>query len=275
MFKMLKKCTKSVAAAAAALRTALSCQAQKAHALTVTQQLHCFFGDKLNSGWVERKKTALKMTQQLIYRKTTKNLGKNIKTNPIKWTMNPTIWKNITQHCFSVYRFQKVFLSMALHDVMKGGTPCMGTCPGRAHYWPAREQKCAHHCASFGSAAWDQTSVFLVMKKIYPCSASQRTQRYVSSGCSLFFWGSNRVLQVCLLTNILQTRPSSTLDLHIIWYWNGPSDNRSLPSIGTANGKWNGIKCLCFVDNRCSSARHTLTPPTACLQELGCFQRES
>ncbi len=31
----------------------------------------------------------------------------------------------------------------------------------------------------------------------------KRTQRYVNSGCSLFFWGSNGVSQVCLLTGFI------------------------------------------------------------------------
>ncbi len=57
--------------------------------------------------------------------------------------------------------------------------------------------------------------------------------------------------------------------------WSGPSYKRSRSWIGTVDGKWNGIKCLCFVGNRCSSTHHSLAPPTARLQELGCFQRES
>ncbi len=31
------------------------------------------------------------------------------------------------------------------------------------------------------------------------------------------------------------------------------------------------VSNVCFVDNRCSSARHSLALPTARLQELGCF----
>ncbi len=57
--------------------------------------------------------------------------------------------------------------------------------------------------------------------------------------------------------------------------WSGPSDKRSRSWFGTADGKWNGITFLCFVGNRRASARHSLAPPTARLQELGCFQRES
>ncbi len=36
------------------------------------------------------------------------------------------------------------------------------------------------------------------LRERLPCSASQRTQHCVNSGCSLFFWGSKGVSQVCL-----------------------------------------------------------------------------
>ncbi len=57
--------------------------------------------------------------------------------------------------------------------------------------------------------------------------------------------------------------------------WSGLSYKRSRSWFRTADGKLNGIKCLCFVGDRRSSARHSLAPPTARLQELGCFRRES
>ncbi len=50
--------------------------------------------------------------------------------------------------------------------------------------------------------------------------------------------------------------------------WSGPSYKISQSWFRTADGKWNGIKCLCFVDNRCSRARQSLAPPMECLQEL-------
>ncbi len=43
--------------------------------------------------------------------------------------------------------------------------------------------------------------------------------------------------------------------------WSGPSYKRSRSWFRTADGKWNGIKCLCFVGDR-ASARHSLAPPT-------------
>ncbi len=55
--------------------------------------------------------------------------------------------------------------------------------------------------------------------------------------------------------------------------WSSPSCKRSW--FRSAGGMWNGIKCLCFVVDRLSSTRHSLAPPTARLQELGFFRRES
>ncbi len=44
--------------------------------------------------------------------------------------------------------------------------------------------------------------------------------------------------------------------------WSGPSYKRSRSWLRTADGKWKSIKCLCFVRDRRSSARHSLAPPT-------------
>ncbi len=56
--------------------------------------------------------------------------------------------------------------------------------------------------------------------------------------------------------------------------WSSPSYKRSRSWFRTDDGKWNGIKCLCFVGVRRSSARPSLAPPTACLQELCFFRKE-
>uniref|UniRef100_A0A8C1YHX5 Ras-related protein R-Ras2 n=1 Tax=Cyprinus carpio TaxID=7962 RepID=A0A8C1YHX5_CYPCA len=53
------------------------------------------------------------------------------------------------------------FSIMPLHYVMKGGTPYMGTSPGRAcshMHRPEREQECAHQRTSFSSTARDSLS---------------------------------------------------------------------------------------------------------------------
>ncbi len=55
--------------------------------------------------------------------------------------------------------------------------------------------------------------------------------------------------------------------------WSGPSYKRSQSWFGTTDGKWNGIKCLCFVGNRRSSARHSLAPPTTRLQYCSVWQQ--
>ncbi len=57
--------------------------------------------------------------------------------------------------------------------------------------------------------------------------------------------------------------------------WSDLSYKRTRSWFRTAVGKWNGIKCLCFVFSRCSSARHSLAPPMVHLQELCFFRRES
>ncbi len=56
--------------------------------------------------------------------------------------------------------------------------------------------------------------------------------------------------------------------------WSGPSYKRSRSWFRTADGKWNGIKCLYFVGHwrKCSSLFSSAH--TARLQELSFFQRE-
>ncbi len=107
----------------------------------------------------------------------------------------------------------KFFSIMALPDVMKCGTPYMGISPGRTHlcmHQPEWEQERAHQHASSGSAARDSLRknvskevCFWLWGKDNLIQLPKRTQHYMNSGCSLFFWGSNRVSQVCLLKNVL------------------------------------------------------------------------
>ncbi len=72
------------------------------------------------------------------------------------------------------------------------------------------------------------------------------THRYVNSGYSLFFRGSNGVSQVFCWRTFYKQGPIRR------WIctsfnterWSGPSYKRSRSWFRTADGKWNGIKCL-------------------------------
>ncbi len=182
---------------------------------------------------------------------------------------------------------ESFFSIMALPDVMKGGTPCMDTSLRRARprtQRPARAQECTHQRASFG------------------CTARDSLGNNISKEVCFWLWGKDNLVQ-------LPEEPSVTWTVDIVCFsgaatefwkyvcwrtfykqgpvrrwictsfdterWSGPSYKRSRSWFRTADGKWNGIKCLCFVGNRSSCARHSLAPPTEHLQELGCFRRES
>ncbi len=105
--------------------------------------------------------------------------------------------------------FGKIFSIKALADVNDGGTPYMGISPGRkcpCTHRPERER--AHQRASFGCPALDSLGMndskevcFWLQDNLV--QLLKRTQRYVNSGCSLFFRVSNGVSQVCLLTKVL------------------------------------------------------------------------
>ncbi len=105
----------------------------------------------------------------------------------------------------------------------------------------------------------------------------KRTHRYVNSGYSLFFRGSNGVSQVFCWRTFYKQGPIRR------WIctsfnterWSGPSYKRSRSWFRTADGKWNGIKCLCFVGDRCKCSSIFSSAHTARLQELGFFRRES
>ncbi len=147
--------------------------------------------------------------------------------------VSKTIWKYDwvflwQKSSFRVHTsFGKFFSIMALADVNDGGTPYMGISPGRMRPCTHRpEQERAHQRASFSCTARDSLGknvskevCFWLWGKDNLVQLPKGIQRYVNSGRSLFFGGSNGFSQVCLLTNILKTRPSLTLDLHIIWYW--------------------------------------------------------
>ncbi len=124
--------------------------------------------------------------------------------------------------------------------------------------------RAANQHASISSAARDSLGknvskevCFWLWGKDNLVQLPKRTQRYVNSGYSLFFRGSNGVSQVFCWRTFYKQGPIR----HWIctWFnterWSGPSYKRSRSWFRTADGEWNSIKCLCFVGDRskCSS----------------------
>ncbi len=191
--------------------------------------------------------------------------------------------------------FGEFFSIVVLNDVNDGGTPYMGISPRRTRPYmhrPEREQPIKH--ASIGSAARDslgknvsKEECFWLWGKDNLVQLPKTTHRYVNSGYSLFFRGSNGVSQVFCWRTFYKQGPIRRWIC--TWFnterWSGPSYKRSRSWFRTADGKWNGIKSLCFVGDRSkcsslfSSAHNTpslfSSAHTARLQELGFFRRES
>ncbi len=154
--------------------------------------------------------------------------------------------------------------------------------------------RAANQHASIGSAARDSLGknvskevCFWLWGKDNLVQLPKTTHRYVNSGYSLFFRGSNGVSQVFCWRTFYKQGPIRRwiCTSFNIERWSGPSYKRSRSWFRTADGKRNGIKCLCFVGDRskCSSlfsSAHDMPSPfssahTARLQELGFFRRES
>ncbi len=99
-------------------------------------------------------------------------------------------------HSFRVRISFRKFSSMALHDVMKRGIPCMGISPGRASArtrQPEREQEYTHqhhwqHCTGLAREECLQRSVFGCEGKITLFSFPKK---------------SNGVSQVCLFVSVI------------------------------------------------------------------------
>ncbi len=134
--------------------------------------------------------------------------------------------------------------------------------------------RAANQHASIGSTARDSLGknvskevCFWLWGKDILVQLPKRTHRYVNSGYSLFFRGSNGVSQVFCWRTFYKQGPIRR------WIctsfnterWSGPSYKRSRSWFRTADGEWNGIKCLCFVGDR---HRHSLAPPTTRLHSL-------
>ncbi len=170
--------------------------------------------------------------------------------------------------------FGEFFSIVVLDDVNDGGTPYMGISPRRTRPYthrPEWERERTHQRASIGRlAARDSLGknvskevCFWLWGKDNLVQLPKRTHRYVNRGYSLFFRGSNGVSQVFCWQTFYKQGPIRR------WIctsfnterWSGPSYKRSRSWFRTADGKWNGIKCLCFVGDR-ASAHHSLAPPT-------------
>ncbi len=151
----------------------------------------------------------------------------------------------VEQQCF---RFGTALQSRSL----KGGVQC---CFMHSECYTVKElDSHAKHGQSFKKTIWTHNRVFLCQNLT---SGSYKFRRVFS------IMAQQGPVRRWICTSFNTER------------WSGPSYKRSQSWFRTADGKWKSIKCLCFVRDRCASARHSLAPPTARLQELGFFQRES
>ncbi len=178
------------------------------------------------------------------------------------WTYNRVFLCQIHTSGFFT-SFGKFFSIMAIPDVMKGGTPYMGMSPARlcTHLWEQDGTRDVFGCKG-------KITLFSFPKE-------HSVMWTVDAVC---FFGSATEFRKCVCWRIFY-KPGPVWCWICTWFdterWSGPSYEISPSWFRTADGKWNSIKCLCFVGYRYSSAHHSLAPPTACLQELGFFQRES
>ncbi len=146
-----------------------------------------------------------------------------------------------------IWTYNRVFLCQKSHFRVRGRTcPCT--------HRPEWERERAHQCASIGTlAARDSLGknvskevCFWLWGKDNLVQLPKRTHRYVNSGYSLFFRGSNGVSQVFCWRTFYKQGPIRR------WIctsfnterWSGPSYKRSRSWFRTADGKWNGFKCL-------------------------------
>ncbi len=150
---------------------------------------------------------------------------------------------------------------------------------------PARERERGHQRASFGRTARDSLGknvskevCFWLWGKDNLVRLPKRTQRYVNSRYSLFLRGSKGVSQVFCWWTFYKQGPVVRRCICTSFNterWSSPSYKRSRSWFRTADGKWNGIKCLRFFGDRRKCSSLFSSAHTARLQELGFFRRES
>ncbi len=159
--------------------------------------------------------------------------------------------KNLTSGFVQVS--ESFFSIVVLYDVNDGGTPYMGISRPCTHR-PEWEREPAHQRTSIGRLAAraslgknvSKEVCFWLWGKDNLVQLPKTTHRYVNSGYSLFFRGSNGVSQVFCWRTFYKQGPIRR------WIctsfnterWSGPSYKRSRSWFRTADGKWNGIKWL-------------------------------
>ncbi len=170
--------------------------------------------------------------------------------------------------------FGEFFSIVVLDDVNDGGTPYMGISPGRTRIDRSESSQSTRFNQQAGSTGLARENVskeecLWLWGKDNLVQLPKTTQRYVNSGYSLFFWGSNGVSQVFCWRTFYKQGPVRRWIC--TWFnterWSGPSYKRSRSWFRTADGEWNSIKCLCFVGDR-SKCCHSLAPPTTHLHSL-------
>ncbi len=180
------------------------------------------------------------------------------------------------------YKFRRVFSIVVLDDVNDGGTPYMGISPGRKHpytHQPEREQpiNTLHPAALHGTRS-GRTSlkkcVFGCEGKITLFSFPKEPSVTWTVDIVCFSGAAMEFLKCFVDERFIKQGPIRRWIC--TWFnterWSGPSYKRSRSWFRAADGKRNGIKCLCFVGYRSkcwslySSAHttrlHSLAPPT-------------
>ncbi len=172
------------------------------------------------------------------------------------------------------YKFRRVFFDLVLDDVNDGGTPYMGISPGRTRPW--RIDQSENESAPINalqSAGWQhgtRSGRMSLKKCVFGCEGK----------ITLFSFPKEPTVTwtvdiVCFSGVEMEFLKCFVDERFINKAQFGPSYKRSRSWFRTADGKWNGNKCLCFVGNWRKCWSLFSSAHTARLQELGFFRRES
>ncbi len=188
--------------------------------------------------------------------------------------------KNLTSGFVQVS--ESFFSIVVLYDVNDGGTPYMGISRPCTHR-PEWERERAHQRASFGCTARDSLGknvskevCFWLWGKDNLVQLPKTTHRYVNSGYSLFFRGSNGVSQCFVEERFINKAQFDAGFAHRLILKDGavpairdPGHDSELQMVSeTASND-------CFVGNRSKCSSLFSSAHTARLQELGFFRRGS